>query len=70
MVSWSLLCKQLKQVCAISVDLKLIAHKTWNERFYIFHFNKIGKIKGIDCTIIIGQNICRGHTITHNTCSK
>ena len=67
-VSWSLLYKQLKQVCAISVDLKLIAHKTWNaikRKVFIFHFNKIGKIKGIDRTIIIGQNICRGHTIPH-----
>ena len=50
--------KQLKQVCAISVDLKLIAHKTWNvikRKFFIFHFNKIGKIKGI----------YRGHKINH-----
>ena len=42
--------------------LKLIAHKTWNviqRKFFIFHFNKIGKIKGI----------YRGHKITHNTCS-
>ena len=61
-VSWSLLYKQLRQVCAISVDLKLIAYKTWNviqRKFFIFHFNKIGKIKGI----------YRGHKITHNTCS-
>ena len=57
-VSWSLLYKQLIQVCAISVDLKL----TWNviqRKFFIFHFNKIGKIKGI----------YRGHKITRNTCS-
>ena len=43
---------------------------TWSPASWKFKLLFPNKIKGTDCTIITGQNICRGHTITHNTCSK
>ena len=64
--------KRFKVVCILSgsVDLKLTTHnKTWNvikRKFFIFHFNKIGKIKGQ----LSQARISAEDTITHNTCSK